>query len=111
MKVEIKDNCPLNKFKPCKKFDCAWYTAVQGTNPNTGEFVNEWGCAMAWLPILMIEGSQQTRQAGAAIESFRNEMVKSNEQHMEFLIQQAKNEQETLKLDYENIKVIGKQDD
>jgi hypothetical protein len=66
---------------------------------------------MAWLPILMIEGSQQTRQAGAAIESFRNEMVKSNEQHMEFLIQQAKNEQETLKLDYENIKVIGKQDD
>ena len=33
---------------------------------------------MAWQPILMIENSQQTRQAGAAIESFRNEMVKQN---------------------------------
>ena len=28
--------------------------------------------------MLLIEGSQQTRQAGAAIESFRNEMVRAN---------------------------------
>jgi hypothetical protein len=27
----------------------------------------------------MIENSQQQRQTGAAVESFRNEMVKSNE--------------------------------
>jgi hypothetical protein len=27
--------------------------------------------------MLLIEGSQQTRQAGAAIESFRNEVVKT----------------------------------
>jgi len=30
------------------------------------------------MPMLMIENSRQTNQAGAAIESFRNEMVKSN---------------------------------
>jgi len=41
--------------------------------------VDEWGCAMAWLPVLIIENSQQQRQTGAAVESFRNEMVKSNE--------------------------------
>jgi hypothetical protein len=34
---------------------------------------------MAWLPIMMIENSQQQRSTGAAIESFRNEMVKANE--------------------------------
>ena len=30
------------------------------------------------LPMLMIENSRQTNQAGAAIESFRNEMVQAN---------------------------------
>ena len=50
-----------------------------GKNPQTGQDVNEWNCAVTWLPMLLIEGSQQTRQAGSAIESFRNEMVKLNE--------------------------------
>jgi hypothetical protein len=50
-----------------------------GKNPNTGQEVNEWACAVRWLPMLLIEGSQQTRQTGAAIESFRNEMVKLNQ--------------------------------
>jgi hypothetical protein len=52
---------------------------IRGNNPNTGEEVDEWGCSMAWLPVLMIENSQQQRSTGAAVESFRNEMVKSNE--------------------------------
>ena len=46
-------------------------------NPNTGEEVDDWSCAVTWLPSLMIENSQQQRQTGAAIESFRNETVKS----------------------------------
>jgi len=52
---------------------------IRGNNPNTGEEVDEYGCSMAWLPMLMIENSQQQRSTGAAVESFRNEMVKSNE--------------------------------
>ena len=50
-----------------------------GKNPNTGQDVNSFDCAVSWLPVLLIEGSQQTRQAGSAIESFRNEMVRLNE--------------------------------
>ena len=57
-------------------------------NPNTGEEVDDWSCAVTWLPSLMIENSQQQRQTGAAIESFRNETVKSTmkaqESHREF---------------------------
>lgn len=79
MKLDSKPNCPLNSFAPCKQLDCAWFLQIQGKNPNTGEDVNDWGCSMAWLPILLIENSQQQRQTGAAVESFRNEMVKSNE--------------------------------
>lgn len=79
MKLEHKMNCPINKFDPCKQLECAWFMNVRGTNPNTGEPIDEHGCAVAWLPVLMIENSQQQRQTGSAIESFRNEMVKANE--------------------------------
>lgn len=78
MKLEVQSNCPMNNFKPCKKLECAWFVQIRGHNPNTGAEVDEYACAMAWLPVLMIENSQQQRQTGAAVESFRNEMVKAN---------------------------------
>lgn len=52
---------------------------IRGNNPNTGEEIDDYGCSMAWLPVLMIENSQQQRSTGAAVESFRNEMVKAND--------------------------------
>lgn len=78
MKLEVKQNCPLNEFNPCRQFECAWFMKIDGTNPNTGKPTEEWGCAMAWLPVLLIENAQQSRQTGAAVESFRNEMVQAN---------------------------------
>lgn len=80
MKIEPKNNCPLNKFKPCKETDCAWFIQVRGVNPNTGQEVDDWGCAMQWLPMLLIENAKEERQTGAAVESFRNEMVKAQNQ-------------------------------
>ena len=70
----MSDFCPLIK-KKCKEHKSKFYIQVIGKNPNSGQDVYEFDCAIAWLPMLLIEGSQQTRQAGAAIESFRNEMV------------------------------------
>jgi hypothetical protein len=78
MKIEPKPNCPINGLSPCKQLDCAWFTKLAGTNPNNGQAVDEWGCAVAWLPILLVENSQQQRQTGAAVESFRNEVVAAN---------------------------------
>jgi hypothetical protein len=79
MKLETKTNCPLDNFNPCRQLDCAWFMKIRGNNPNTGQEIDEYGCSVAWLPVLMIENSQQQRQTGAAVESFRNEMVKNNE--------------------------------
>jgi hypothetical protein len=79
MQIEAKANCPLDGFKPCRQLECAWFMKIAGTNPNTGKEVEEWGCAMSWMPMLMIENSQQQRSTSAAVESFRNEMVKNNE--------------------------------
>ena len=58
---------------------------MKGTNPNTGDEVDEYACAIAWLPMLLVENAAQSRQAGAAIESFRNEMVKANESNQNLL--------------------------
>jgi hypothetical protein len=95
MKLEPKANCPLDGFKPCRQLECAWFMKVRGNNPNTGEEIDDYGCSMAWLPLLMIENSQQQRQTGAAVESFRNEMVKANDMSQQVLmatLQQARPE-------------------
>lgn len=86
MKLEAKPNCPLDGFKPCRQLDCAWFMKVQGKNPNTGEDIDDYGCSIAWLPVLMIENSQQQRQTGAAVESFRNEMVRANDVSQQVLM-------------------------
>jgi hypothetical protein len=77
--MELKPGkfCPLIK-KDCIQLQCSWFIQVRGTNPQTGKEVDEWGCSISWLPVLLIENSQQTRQVGAAVESFRNETVMVN---------------------------------
>jgi len=89
MKIESKQNCPLDNFNPCRQLDCAWFMKVQGKNPNTGEEIEDWACSMAWLPVLLIENSQQQRHTGGAIESFRNEMVKANDMSQKVLLASA----------------------
>ena len=90
--MELKNGnyCPLIK-KDCIGLQCAWFTQVRGRDPNTGKEVDEWACAIAWLPILLIENSQQQRSTGAAVESFRNEMVKANENSQQALLAVARN--------------------
>lgn len=85
MELKVKDNCPLNGFEPCKQLECAWFVQMRGTDPNSGKEVDEYSCAMAWLPMLLVENAMQSRQSGAAIESFRNEMVKANNASQELL--------------------------
>lgn len=89
MKIESKNQCPLNNFEPCKQLDCAWFLKLAGKNPNTGQDIDEWGCSISWLPVLLIENSQIQRSAGAAVESFRNEMVKANEASQQILLATA----------------------
>ena len=72
-----KDDCPFWRG-PCKEHECRMYIQLHGSNPNTGEPMNKWGCSFEFLPMLMVENSQQQRQTGAAVESFRNEVVELN---------------------------------
>jgi hypothetical protein len=78
MKIEASKWCPLIK-EDCKGLGCTFFTQLRGMNPNTGEPVDEWGCAITWIPFLLIENSQMQRQTGAAVESFRNEVARGQE--------------------------------
>lgn len=67
-----------------------WFTKLQGTDMNTGKDIDEYACAVTWLPMLLVENSGMQRQTGAAVESFRNEMVKANETSIKVLAESAK---------------------
>lgn len=74
MKLKAGTHCPLLD-KECIQFKCAFWTQLRGSNPQTGGEVDEWACAIAWLPILLIENAKEVRQGAAATESFRNEVI------------------------------------
>lgn len=75
--------CPLGskceEIRDNQMHRCIWFTKLAGTNPNTGETIDEHGCAIAWLPVLLVENSRQQMSTSAAVESFRNEMVDANQ--------------------------------
>ena len=80
--METIITCPLGsqceEIRDNKLHRCAWFTKLVGKNPQSEEPIDEWGCAMAWVPIMLVENAQTNRGQTAALESFRNEMVKGN---------------------------------
>ena len=71
MQIKQGNFCPLLQ-KECIGLQCAWITQIRGNDPQTGKEIDEWDCAVKWMPTLLIENSNQQRQTGAAVESFRN---------------------------------------
>jgi hypothetical protein len=79
MKVPHADEgaiCPLHKkdmSEVCHK--CPWWTMVRGKNPQSEEMIDDWRCAIALLPMLLIENAQVSRGTVAAMETFRNGVI------------------------------------
>lgn len=90
MELKTVLTCPLGhkcqEVRNSEIHQCAWFVKLAGTNPNTGESVDETGCAMNWLPVLLVENAQTSRGTSAAVESFRNEMVRANETSQQVLL-------------------------
>ncbi len=69
--------CPYTGFKSTcfdgvVNHQCPKWTHIYGKNPQTEETIDRHGCSDSFLPLLLIENSQQQRSTGAAVESFRN---------------------------------------
>lgn len=71
-----KNTCPLLQ-KECIEHACRWYVQLLGADPQTGEQLNKWGCAVEFIPVLLIENAKEVRQTAAAVESSRNENVRN----------------------------------
>lgn len=83
MEIKTVLTCPLGskceEVKDGAIHRCAWFVKLAGKDPTSEKLIDEQGCAMSWVPILLIENSQQQKGTAAAVESFRNEMSASNQ--------------------------------
>lgn len=72
--------CPLHKRDVSKVcHTCAWYIQVRGKNPQTGADIDSWGCAIAYGPMMTLEGARQSRSTASAVEMLRNEVVSASD--------------------------------
>ena len=81
---DSKIKCPATGFaKSCRdivtKCECPKFVQIRGKDPQTGADIDRWGCVDSFLPMLLIENAQMSRQTGAAVETFRNEVAKTGE--------------------------------
>lgn len=84
MLPDDKIRCPATGFaKTCKSIvtqhTCPKFVSIRGKDPQSGNEIDRHGCVDSFLPLLLIENAQMARQTGAALESFRNEVVAANE--------------------------------
>ena len=68
-----------------------WYTKIAGTDANTGKLVDDWSCAISWMPTLQIEMANTNRSQSAVLESFRNETVKGQNEFNKLVSQNITN--------------------
>lgn len=92
--MEVKMTCPLGaeceEIKDNKLHRCRWYVALAGKDPQSEKVIDDWQCAMYWMPILSVENAQTNRGQTQALESFRNEMVKGQEEFNQIISDASK---------------------
>lgn len=90
MEIKTVLSCPLGhkceEVRDGAIHRCAWFVKLAGQNPTTGEQIDEQGCAMSWVPVLLVENARTMRGTSAAVESFRNEMVSANQSTNQWLL-------------------------
>jgi len=85
----MKKRCPIVK-EECWEHACEFWTHLLGQNPQTGAQEDKWGCAVNFLPILLIENAQTTRHAVASTDKVASEVVKQHASFLSALSQDAR---------------------
>jgi len=73
-----KKICPIIKDE-CLGHGCEFYIHLMGRNPQTGLEEDKWGCAISFLPILLIENASTVRQVAASTDKVATEVRKHHE--------------------------------
>ena len=86
--MKVKKTCPLGSTCEQAKEGyierCMWYTKLVGVGPD-GQDIDEWSCAITWMPLLQIEMANTNRGQTAAIESLRNETIARHDKALELV--------------------------
>ncbi len=51
---------------------CRFWIKLSGKHPQEDKMIDEFDCAVAWLPTLLVEQCRLENSTGAAVESLRN---------------------------------------
>lgn len=67
--------CPLHQ-KSMEEVchTCPWWQQIRGKHPQSLEDLDRWDCAIAFLPLLLIENSQRQMQTAASVDKVANEV-------------------------------------
>ncbi len=75
--------CPLHKQAMANVcHTCPWWQLVRGKHPQTEEELDRWDCAIALLPLLLIENSQRQMQTAASVDKVATEIKQGADQQM-----------------------------
>lgn len=85
----MKKLCPIVR-EECWEHKCEFYTHLMGRNPQTGLDEDQWGCAVKWLPILLIENASTVRQAAASTDKVATEVAKHHATFLSVLNDESK---------------------
>jgi len=75
--------CPLGskceEIKDNQMHRCAWYTKLEGKNPQNLQDVNEYACAIAWLPLLSIQNTRASYSTTESVVSLRESTLQKQD--------------------------------
>lgn len=80
--------CPFIA-KKCVESKCRLWTHLLGKNPQGDGVVDKFGCAIEFLPILLVENAQMIRQTAASTDKVANQVQKSRAEFIGALTQDA----------------------
>lgn len=57
------------------KVKCRWWQHLAGKDPQSEKVIDQYDCAVAWLPTVGIEGAQMARQTSASVDKVANQVA------------------------------------
>lgn len=73
-----------------EKIKCVQFVKLIGSNPQTGQPIENWMCAKVALPVLLLENSQQQRQTAASVDKVANQILRQRAEFIGALPEEAR---------------------